>query len=47
MSFLRNLSLFSMFILAVAAVVAILVCWITDKPLHLDDIESRISALEV
>ena len=46
MSFLRILSLFAMTILAVAAILAILICWIIDKPLYLDDLDTRIGRLE-
>lgn len=46
MSLLRNLSLFAMAICGVATVIAILVCWILDKPLYMSNSKKRIESLE-
>ena len=46
MSLLRNVLLFGMVIISVSTLIALLVCWLIDKPLHLDECKTKLEKLE-
>lgn len=45
MSFARNFSLFAMTFIAIAIIIALVVNWITDKPIQLSQITEDVEKL--